>query len=100
MRLHWAIMSLDPVFNASNQRHWETDSYSACHLASTRVLEIAKESVIVNNHARWLFHADAIHATTALLRLILRRVPAGRAQYDKCISSCRDGITIGAILGT
>lgn len=98
MRLHWAIMSLDPVFNASHQRHRETDSYSAFLLASTRVLDIAKESVVVNNHARCLFHADAIRATAALLQMILRKVTQERAEVDKYISSCRDGIAIGRSL--
>jgi len=98
MRLHWSIVSLDPVFNASNPQQWETDSYSAFHVACTRILEIAKESVAVNSHSRCLFHADAIRATTALLQIILRKVTRERTQLDKYISSCRDGIAIGRSL--
>ena len=92
-------MSLVPVFPASNQRPRETDSYSAFFLlASTRVLEIAKESVVVNNHARCLFHVDAIRATAALLQMILRKARPERTELDKYISSCRNGITIGRSL--
>jgi hypothetical protein len=67
-------------------------------MAATRVLEIAKKSVVVNNHARCLFHADAIRATTTLLQMILRKVRPERAELDKYISACRDGITIGRSL--
>lgn len=96
MRLHWSIVSLDPVFNASNAPHWETDSYSAFHLASTRILQIAREWV--TGHARCLAHTDTLRATTALLQILLRNVTPDRSQLDKYILACRDGIAIGKSL--
>jgi hypothetical protein len=89
-------MSLDPVFNASNTRLWEPDSYSAFHVACTRILQIARESV--NGHARSLFHTDTLRATTALLQILLRKVTLDRSQLDKYILACRDGIAIGRSL--
>jgi hypothetical protein len=96
MRLHWSIVSLDPVFNALNTRYRETDSYSAFHVASTRILEIARASV--DDHARSLFHTDALRATTALLQILLRKVTPDRSQLDKYIFACRDGIAISKSL--
>jgi hypothetical protein len=98
MRLHWSIVSLDPVFHSSNPRPWEPDSYSAFYVASTRVLEIARESADFNSHARCMFHDVAIRATTALLQIILRKVTPDRTQLNKYIASCRDGIEIGRSL--
>jgi hypothetical protein len=97
MRLHWSIVSLDPVFSALNTRYRETDSYSAFHVACTRILEIARASV--NDNARCLFHTDALRATTAVLQILLRnRVTPDRSQQDKYIFACRDGIAISKSL--
>jgi len=92
MRLHWSIVSLDPVFNLSNSRHWETDSYSKFHVASTRIVEIARESV--DGRSRFLFHMDTVRATTAILQLLLRKVTPERTHLDKYIRACRDGIEL------
>jgi hypothetical protein len=96
LRLHWSIVSLDPVFTASNTRHWAPDSYSAFHVSFTRILEIARGSV--NSHARFLSHTDILYATTNLLQLLLRKVIPDRSQLDKYIVACRDGIAIGKSL--
>ena len=91
-------MSLDPVFNNSNQRLKGEDSYSDFLVACTRILEIAEESAAFNGHARCLFHIDVLRATTAILQIILREVTLGRTHLDKYISSCRDAIRIGRSL--
>jgi len=97
MRLHWSIVSQDPVVNALNTRHFETESfYNAFHVACTRILETAKESR--NGPAPCLFHTHALRATTALLQILLRRVTADRSQQDKYISTCREGIAISKSL--
>lgn len=94
LRLLWSIVTLDPVKNLTDPRLWVPDTYSSFYETAIRALDVAKTSVLVNRHARFLFHSDAIRPTILLLQIILRKVTMERTQLDKYIARFRDGIKI------
>jgi hypothetical protein len=94
MKVFWSIGGLEPKDVVARRLPGADDGYTPSYEAAGRVLEVAKESANLNCADRVLLHADAIRATTVLLQVLLRKTTIDRAQLEKFVVSCREGIAI------
>jgi predicted short-subunit dehydrogenase-like oxidoreductase (DUF2520 family) len=93
MKLAWTIAHLSSAALEGHSSQWELEnSYAASREIATTVLEVGRESLMLNDCARNFYHADCIRASTVLLQLLLRTVIIERTQQDRFLSSCREGI--------